>query len=143
MATLYLGMPVLRAADNKVIWLDEMNLTSATSGWGTTQAKKTVANKPLTLSGKVYERGIGTHAPGALRIDLDKRALRFKAIAGVDDEVGKQGSVEFIVMGDGKKLWSSGVLTGGGDIKPCDLDLKGLKFLDLIVDTTPDGYALE
>jgi alpha-galactosidase len=62
------------AADNKVIWLDEMTLTSATSGWGTTQAKKTVANKPLTLSGKVYERGIGTHAPGALRIDLDKRA---------------------------------------------------------------------
>ena len=131
------------AADNKVIWLDEMNLSQAVSGWGETQAKKTVANKPLTLSGKVYERGIGTHAPGALRIDLDKRALRFKAIAGVDDEVGKQGSVEFIVMGDGKKLWSSGVLKGGGDIKPCDLDLKGLIFLDLIVDATPDGFTLD
>jgi hypothetical protein len=131
------------AADNTVIWLDEMNLSQAVSGWGGTQAKKTVANKPLTLRGKVYERGIGTHAPGALRIDLDKRALRFKAIAGVDDEVGKQGSVEFIVMGDGKKLWSSGVLTGGGDIKPCDLDLKGLKFLDLIVDATPDGFTLD
>ena len=100
LATLYLGMPVLRAADNKVIWLDEMNLSQAVSGWGETQAKKTVANKPLTLRGKAYERGIGTHAPGALRIDLDKRALRFKAIAGVADEVGKQGSVEFIVMGD-------------------------------------------
>lgn len=62
------------AADNKVIWLDEMNLSQAVSGFGGTQAKKAVANKPLTLRGKVYERGIGTHAPGALRIDLDKRA---------------------------------------------------------------------
>jgi len=138
-----LGASALNAAENKVVWLDEMNLSQAVSGWGETQAKKTVDKKPLTLRDKVYERGIGTHAPGALRIDLDKRALRFKAIAGVDDEVGKQGSVEFIVMGDGKKLWSSGVLTGGGDIKPCDLDLKGLKFLDLIVDDTPDGYALD
>ena len=143
LATLYLGMPVLRAADNKLIWLDEMNLSQAVSGWGNTQAKKTVDKNPLTLRGKVYERGIGTHPPGSFRIELDGRALRFKAIAGVDDEAGKQGSVEFIVMGDGKKLWSSGVLTGGGDIKPCDLDLKGLNFLDLIVDTTPDGYAFD
>jgi hypothetical protein len=49
LATLYLGMPALRAADNKVIWLDEMNLTQAVSGWGGTQAKKTVDKKPLTL----------------------------------------------------------------------------------------------
>jgi len=134
---------LLQAADDKVIWLDEMNLTQAVSGWGNTQAKKTVDNHPLTLRGTVHERGIGTHPPGSFRIELAGHGLRFKAIAGVDDEVGKQGTVEFIVMGDGKKLWSSGVLTGGGEIKPCDLDLKGLKFLDLIVDTTPDGFAFD
>jgi hypothetical protein len=138
-----LGVSALHAAENKVIWLDEMNLSHATSGWGGTQAKKTVDKNPLTLRGKVYERGIGTHPPGSFRIELDGRALRFTAIAGVDDEVGKRGSVEFSVMGDGKKLWSSGVITGGGDIKPCDIDLKGLKFLDLIVDTTPDGYGFD
>jgi len=108
----------LQAAQDKVIWLDEMNLTQAVSGWGSTQAKKSVGNHPLTLRGTVHERGIGTHPPGSFRIELDGHGLRFKAIAGVDDEVGKQGTVEFIVMGDGRKLWSSGVLTGGGGSNP-------------------------
>ena len=29
------------------------------------------------------------------------------------------------------------------DNKPCDINLMGLKFLDLIVDATPDGYTLD
>ena len=96
--SLWLTAMPCAAADDKVIWLDEMNLSQAVSGWGGTQAKKTVDNKPLTLRGKVYERGIGTHPPGSFRIALDGRALRFKGIAGVDDEVGKQGSVEFLSL---------------------------------------------
>jgi hypothetical protein len=143
LASLYLGGAAANAAEDKVAWLDEMNLTGATSGWGSTQAKKSIDNHPLTMRGKVYERGIGTHPPGGMRIDLDKRGIRFKAIAGVDDEVGNQGSVEFMVMGDGKKLWSSGILKGGGEVKTCDLDVKGIKFLDLLVDTTPDGFAFD
>ena len=131
----------LNAAENKVVWLDEMNLKSAVSGWGGTQSKKTVGNRPLTLRGTVYPRGIGTHPPGSMSIDLDGRGIRFRAVAGVDDEVGASGTVEFIVKGDGKKLWSSGVLKGKGEVKPCDLDLKGIKVLDLMVDTTPDGYG--
>ncbi|MCX6875374.1 MAG: NPCBM/NEW2 domain-containing protein [Verrucomicrobia bacterium] len=143
LANLSLGMAALNAAETKVLWLDEMNLKHAVSGWGETQAKRTVDNRPLTLRGTVHERGIGTHPPGALRIDLDSRGVRFKAITGVDDEVGEQGSVEFQVMGDGKKLWSSGILKGKGEIKPCDIDIAGIKLLDLVVDTTPDGYAFD
>ncbi|MEI7954827.1 MAG: NPCBM/NEW2 domain-containing protein, partial [Verrucomicrobiota bacterium] len=137
------GVFTSNAAANKIIWLDEMNLSQATSGWGTTQAKKSIDNHPITLRGTVHERGIGTHPPGSLRIDLEGHGVRFQATTGVDDEVGKQGTVEFIVMGDDKKLWSSGVLTGGGEVKSCDLDVKGIKVLDLVVDTTPDGFAFD
>ena len=143
LACLLGGVFTPNAIANKIIWLDEMNLSQATSGWGTTQAKKSIDNHPITLRGTVHERGIGTHPPGSLRIDLDGHGLRFQATAGVDDEVGKQGTVEFIVMGDDKKLWSSGVLTGGGELKSCDLDIKGVKVLDLVVDTTPDGFAFD
>ncbi|MEI7901845.1 MAG: NPCBM/NEW2 domain-containing protein [bacterium] len=136
-----MGAPALNAAENKVVWLDEMDLKNAVAGWGTTQAKKSVDKQPLKLRGTVYERGIGTHSFGALSIDLDGRGVRFKALAGIDDEVGASGTVEFSVTGDGKKLWSSGVLKGKGEVKPCDLDLKGIKILDLLVDTTPDGYG--
>ena len=136
-----LGASALNAAENKVVWLDEMNLKNAVAGWGATQAKKTVDNRPLTLRGTVYSRGIGTHPPGSLSIDLGGCGVRFKATAGVDDEVGASGTVEFIVKGDGKKLWSSGVLKGKGEVKPCDIDLKGIKVLELLVDPTPDGYG--
>ncbi|MCX6998132.1 MAG: NPCBM/NEW2 domain-containing protein [Kiritimatiellaeota bacterium] len=135
------GAPsVLHAAANKTIWLDEMDLSQALCGWNSTLARKSVGNNPLTLRGKVYERGIGTHANAALRIALDKRGVRFKATAGIDDESGPNGSVVFLVQGDGKRLWSSGLLKGGGEVKACDLDVTGLQFLDLLVDTTPDGY---
>ena len=143
LATLYLGVSALHGAENKIIWLDELNLSSATAGWGETQARKSVEKKPLTLRGKVYERGIGTHPPAGLRVDLDKRGVRFKTTVGIDDEVGGQGSVEFQVMGGGKKLWSSGVVKGKDEPKPCDIDLTGIQLLDLIVDTTPDGYAFD
>jgi len=136
-----LGASALHAAENKVVWLDEMNLKNAVTGWGATQSKKTVDNRPLTLRGTVYARGIGTHPPGSLSIDLGGRGVRFKATAGVDDEVGASGTVEFIVKGDGQKLWSSGVLKGQGEIRTCDIDLKNVKVLELLVDTTPDGYA--
>ncbi|MEI7902559.1 MAG: NPCBM/NEW2 domain-containing protein, partial [bacterium] len=140
-ALLCLGVLALRAEENKVVWLDEMDLKQVVAGWGATQSKKTVDNKPLTLRGTVYARGIGTHPPGSMSIDLGGRGVRLKALAGVDDEVGASGTVEFSVMGDGKKLWSSGILKGGGEVKPCDIDLKGVKVLDLLVDTTPDGYG--
>ncbi|MCF7730821.1 MAG: NPCBM/NEW2 domain-containing protein [Akkermansiaceae bacterium] len=143
LAILQAGAGALRAAENKVIWLDEMNLSPAISGWGETQSKKSVDKRPLTVRGKVYERGIGTHPPGALRVDLDKRGVRFTALAGIDDEVGGQGSVEFQVIGDGRKLWSSGVVKGTDEVKSCDLDLTGIQLLDLVVDTTPDGYAFD
>ena len=142
-ATLYLVVPALHAAANKTVWLDEMNLSRTVSGWGETQAKMTVVKNPLTLRGTVHERGIGTHPPGSLRVDLGQRGVRFQATTGVDDEAGAKGSVEFLVLGDGKKLWSSGVLKGQGELKSCDIDLTGIRFLDLLVDTTPDGYAFD
>ena len=66
LATLYLGASALSAEENKVVWLDEMDLKNAVAGWGATQSKKTVDNRPLTLRGTVYARGIGTHPPLSL-----------------------------------------------------------------------------
>ncbi|MGD0090684.1 MAG: NPCBM/NEW2 domain-containing protein [Planctomycetota bacterium] len=131
----------LELSANKVIWLDELDVKLSSCGWQTTLKGKSVAGNPLRLRGKTYARGIGTHTPGIFRIDLDKHGVRFEATVGVDDEVGNGGTVEFRVSGDGKVLWSSGVLRGGKEIKTCDVALAGVKTLDLVVDPTPDGYG--
>ena len=68
-------------------------------------------------------------------------ADRFSASVGVDDEVDKNpaASVEFIVIGDGKELWKSGVMRAGDAAKACAVDLKGVKSLVLKVTDAGDG----
>ncbi len=132
---------VAQAGNTKVVWLDELDVSLSSSGYGSTARNMSVDRHPLRLRGRTYQRGIGTHAPGLFRIDVGGRAVRFQATVGIDDESGNAGSTEFRVVGDGKLLWSSGVLRGGKEIKPCSVDLKGLKTLDLLVDITPEGYA--
>ena len=46
----------------QTIYLDELNLSTMESGWGTPSAGRSVDGHPLTVGGKTYERGVGTHA---------------------------------------------------------------------------------
>ena len=59
----------------------------------------------------------------------------------MDDSAGNQGSVEFIVSGDGKILWDSGVLKGGEAAKPVNVNLAGIKTLVLRVTDGGDGES--
>ena len=63
------------------------------------------------------------------------------AEVGVDDSAGNQGSVEFIVIGDDKILWRSGVLKGGEAAKPVDVNLAGVQTLVLRVTDGGDGES--
>jgi alpha-galactosidase len=74
-------------------------------------------------------------------IDLKRSARRFTAAVGVDDAMGKNGSVEFRVLGDGQLLWTSGVVRGGEQAKPIDVDLTGVSILQLLASDGGDGNA--
>ena len=50
-----------------------------------------------------------------------------------------EGSVEFVVMGDGRELFRSGVMHSGDPAKPVRIDLKGVDALTLIVTDGGDG----
>ena len=100
-----------------------------TSGWSVPRADLGVAGTPISIGGKKFPRGIGTHAESKLRVDLGGKASRFFAQVGVDDSAGSQGSVEFIVFGDGKVLWRSGLLVGGKAAMPVNLNVEGVRVL--------------
>lgn len=51
------------------------------------------------------------------------------------------GTVEFSIMGDGKKLWSSGVMKQGDDPKNIDLDVSGIQMLKFEVFDADDGNS--
>ncbi|MCX6997009.1 MAG: NPCBM/NEW2 domain-containing protein [Kiritimatiellaeota bacterium] len=129
-------------ASAKTVWLDDLNLGVATQGWGAPQKNKSVGGQPLSLGGRKFERGFGTHAESRLQVNLKGGALRFSATVGVDNEINdKTASVEFFVYGDGKLLWESGVLRAGQAAKACDVNLADIKTLLLEVGEAGDGKA--
>jgi alpha-galactosidase len=136
-------VPAVLAADVQSVWLDDLDISKALAGWGTSQADKSVDSHPLSIGGRTFERGLGTHADGQFNIQLDGRAVRFSAMVGVDSEVEKRGSVVFVVVGDDRLLFESKTLKGGDPAEKVDVDLKGIKHLRLLVSGGDDGIAYD
>jgi alpha-galactosidase len=119
--------------------LESLDLQHVEQEWGQPHANQSVEGHPLTLQGKRFEHGLGTHANSTFRIALGGKAERFTATVGVDDETDQRGSVVFKVVGDGKVLWESGVLRGGEKPKEVAVDLSGVQKLVLQVADAGDG----
>ena len=113
--------------------LSGLDLTKMTQGFGTPQSNLSVDRHPLSIGGRAFAAGVGTHSPGSLFIALDGGEGKFHAFAGIDDEVGKRGSATFTILGDGKILWKSGVMRGGEAAKEVSVPLKGVRVLALLV----------
>ena len=130
-----------RLVSAETVWLDKLDVRAATQGWGEPHKNKSVGGNPLTIGGQLFERGFGTHAESTLIVNLDGGAQTFSASVGVDDEVNKNpaSSVEFSLIGDGKVLWSSGVMHAGEKAKYCEVPLSGVKALTLKVGDAGDG----
>ena len=127
------------------VWLSSLDLTRATQGYGRPQADKSVDGHALTLSGKVYAHGFGTHSHGLLAVALSGGAKRFTATVGIDDEVGGgRGSAEFQVIGDHRRmLWASGIMRQGQRPKTADVNLTGQKQILLCVTDGGDGFEFD
>jgi len=99
---------------------------------------------PLMLNGSVYATGFGAYAPSALEFRPNGACLTFTADVGVDDEVGRLGSVLFQVWGDGRKLFDGGVMTGDTPTESVNVNIGGVQSLRLqivAVDSTSEDHA--
>jgi len=134
------GGGILRA---DVVRLDQLDLTKMSSGWGQPLADKSVTGKDLSIAGRRFEHGIGTHAESMLYVDLDGKVERFRALVGVDDATNGRGTVAFRVYGDGKNLFDSGVMKGGQEAKTADVPLAGVRKLMLLAASAGDGIDFD
>jgi len=114
---------------------------SSAQGWGDLGINKSVQGNALTVDGKTYTNGLGTHANSTIIYELDSRFSRFKATVGVDDEMLSFGksSVDFIVLGDGKTLFDSGVMRNSSKAQDLDVSVAGVSELTLEVTDAGDG----
>ena len=110
-----------------VTYVDELDLSAATCGAGKkVAARQSVDGHPITLAGKVYARGIGTHPEGCVAFAANGKVTSFEAMVGIDDDAKTAGSgksygkptAEFRVWADGKVVWRSGERKLGQDPRP-------------------------
>ena len=128
------------AQNAQTVWLDQLDLSTATQGYGVPKKNTTVDGNKMTIAGKTYERGFGTHAESSLIVVLNGGAISFSAQVGVDDEMkDHEPAVEFVVNGDGKKLWSSGVMRLGDAARACSVSLAGIQKIELVVTDGGNG----
>lgn len=90
-----------------------------------------VEGDSLRLSGKDYDRGLGTQSRTLLAYRLEPGDLRFQATVGLDDRAGPLGSVVFRVLVDGKERFASPPLSARDEPREVDVDLAGAKLLIL------------
>ena len=122
--------------------LDQIDLSKMTSGYSVPNLNKSIEGKPLTLNGKVFEHGVGTHAVSQANLLLD-HASSFDATVGVDDETKGKGSVEFLIEVDGRVKWRSGILRGNDHCKKIHVNLTGAKTMALIASDAGDGSGYD
>jgi alpha-galactosidase len=119
-------------------YLADLQPAYAYAGWGTLSSNRSIGGGAITLNGKSYPKGLGTHAYSGVEYYLCGRASRFQVDVGVDDEVGAHGTVIFQVYADGVKLFDSGIMTGGGARQTVDVDVTGRNRLTLGVANADD-----
>ncbi len=98
------------------------------------EINRALTGRPLSIGGQRYESGLGARANLDIEYDLKGLFDTFSALVGIDDATTNQNAgVEFVVLGDGKELWRSGILKKSDAPKPLKIDVPGVHHLLLRV----------
>ncbi len=127
----------------KEIYLSDIDFKSHRQAWGNLGKDKSVGGKSISIAGKKYSKGLGTHANSSTVYSLSNlNVKKFQANVGADDETS--GSVEFFVYlnngnGFGDAVFSSGLMKKGDTAKFVNLDIAEAKEIKLVVKNGGDG----
>lgn len=122
------------------VYLSDLEPGRATIGWGTIEMDRAVTGRPLSVGGKQYRKGIGTHANSDIEYSLYGMFDTLTARVGIDEgNNSEKGTVDFSVVADGRKIWDGGVLKRSAAAASLELDIKGVQRLVLRASDGGDG----
>jgi hypothetical protein len=108
------------------------------------QRDRSCGGHPLTLAGRVYDRGLGVHARSELVFEVPAGARLLLATLGIDDAAARVagtrtplGHCEYVVLGDGRELFRQRV-RGGEAPFPLRLELPPVRQVTLLVEPGED-----
>ncbi len=115
---------------------------SAAVGWLSPAANRVPLdqgmNSPLLDCNRLYATGLFAHAPSKYVFDLGGKWNKLSGFAGLHTLQQPYGSVIFVIKADGREVFHSAVIKGATHAK-YDLDVTGVKQLELIVDLAADN----
>lgn len=120
-------------------FLSDTCASSELNGWGPLERDLSNGEEaaadggPISLGGVLHAKGLGTHAPSEVSFALGGSCSHFSALAGIDAEMKRAGSVQFQVLGDGQLLAETAPLTGADAPSPLEVDITGVQELRLVV----------
>lgn len=121
------------------VLLTELEPRRTTPGWRQIEINRTIAGKGFSIASKHYESGIGLPRNAEVEYELKGGYSIFSAVVGLDDGNNDQATAEFVVTGDGKEIWRSGVRKKADGPKPLRVDISGVRRLVLRVNGGPTG----
>jgi hypothetical protein len=113
---------------------------SESVGWGRPLRDEVLIERPgqcfLQVGGHFFERGLFAHAPASHQWALARQWQRFRTAYGLQD--GHEGSVVFVVRGDGRELHRSAVVRDH-TLRKLEVDVRRVDLLELVVEDGGDG----
>lgn len=119
------------------VYLDTLDPVSEVQGWGKLQRNQSVWERPMTIAGQQFRRGLGVHAVSEVVYALDRKYRSFEARVGADG--ANRGTVAFEIWVDGTKKWESGRMTWEDPARPVQVDITGASELRLKILDGGDG----
>ncbi len=119
------------------VYLDALEPLFEQQGWGTLQQNKSVWERPMTIAGHHFRRGLGVHAVSEVVYALDKQYTLFESQVGMDG--ANRGTGTFEVWVDKVKKWESKRMNADDRAEPVRVEVNGASELRLRVGDGGDG----
>jgi acyl-CoA thioesterase I len=96
----------------------------------------------IRIGSRKYTRGLGVDGNSRMDFVLNGRQNQLSTDFGIDNEVaGQGGTMVFKIYADGKRIFSSNIMTSGQAPSGVTLNVHGVKKLTLITSDAGDGNA--
>lgn len=131
--------PAAVSSATRAMVLSDCRPVSATTGWGGAHYDRLAyGGGPLVCEGKLFASGLYAHGPATYAYRVGEGWGRLSGTCGIAD--GYAGTVEFVVLGDGRELWRSKQAQAGKS-EAFTVALKGVKKLELKTLLTRKGAS--
>lgn len=94
---------------------------------------RAIEGDPLSIGGKLYENGIGTHADSWIHLKIHKSGSHLTGKCGITDEVGKRGKIKCKIKDRSKELFISPKISGGDPAASFSVQIPDSRELVLLI----------